>query len=444
MSFKDWNLTKSLLAALDELGVQEPTAVQTAVFSPAMAGKNLHVLAPTGTGKTWAYVLPVIRMWQFSSPRRIQTLVIVPTIELVEQVVQSFNQLSVGVDFKTIGVSGVGNIKTQVQEIRNGADVLVGTPGRLKDLILNGHVNPRYVKRIILDEVDQLMRSGFRNDIMQCMDAIPARRQELLFSATSTDELEEWISLSEKSFDRIEIEASGTVAQGVSQVAYSTLNYYTKFHLLCHLLRSHSSMKRTLVFAGNKSMADRLYHMMHEVFGDQIKVIHANKNPNKRLSTLEEFEEGRFRVLIASDLIARGIDIQSVSHVVNFVVPRHEEDYVHRIGRTGRASHLGDSITFVSPAEMEMWTAIADLVDFRDSLLELPDSNLESDLFLPEEEVNQFKLKLTNKRSNQEGGGAFHEKLNKNKKVPMKVTRADRMKAKYGKRYDANHGGGRK
>jgi ATP-dependent RNA helicase RhlE len=444
MSFEHWNLSKSLLRALDELGIHEPTPVQAFVYSPIMAGKNVHVVAPTGTGKTWAYALPILRQWQFSAQKRVQTIVIVPTIELVEQVVLAFDQLSAGTDVKTIGVSGVGNIKSQALEIRMGADVLVGTPGRVKDLILNGQLNPKSVKRLVLDEVDQLIRLGFRPDIVQCMDALPIRRQDLYFSATSTQELQDWISSNDRPFEQIVIQPNGAVAEGISQRAYATLNYYTKFNLLLYLLRDDETMKRVLVFAGNKSMADRLFHMMEEEFPDEVMVVHANKNPNKRMSTLASFEEGKCRILVASDLIARGVDIESVSHVINFMVPRQPEDYVHRIGRTGRALQQGDSITFVSPAEMDLWMEIVGLIDYQSALLTLPTASLQSDLFLPEEEVSQYAVKAPQRKIDPERGAAFHEKLDKNKKVPIKVTRADRMKAKYGKRYDANHGGGRK
>jgi ATP-dependent RNA helicase RhlE len=444
MSFENWNLSKSLLRALDELGVKEPTPVQSAVFSPIMAGKNVHVVAPTGTGKTWAYALPILRQWQYSSQKKIQTIVIVPTIELVEQVVSAFDQLAAGTDVRTIGASGIGNIKTQAMEIRAGADVLVGTPGRIKDLILNGQLNPKSVKRLVLDEVDQLIRLGFRPDIVQCMEVLPGRRQDLYFSATTTLELEEWISSSDRPFDRIVIQSGGAVAEGISQRAYAALNYYTKFNLLLYLLRDDATMKRVLVFAGNKSMADRVFHMLEEEFPNEVMVVHANKNPNKRISTIASFEEGRCRILVASDLIARGVDIESVSHVINFMVPRQPEDYVHRIGRTGRALQQGDSITFVSPAEMDLWTEIAALVDYSSALLALPKDSLRSDVFLPEEEVSQYSVKVPQRKADPSRGAAFHEKLDKNKKVPIKVTRADRMKAKYGKRYDANHGGGRK
>ncbi|MFM7725903.1 MAG: helicase-related protein, partial [Flavobacteriales bacterium] len=230
----------------------------------------------------------------------------------------------------------------------------------------------------------------------------------------------------------------GETAVGIEQRLYEAPNFYSKLNLLKHLLQTDASMTRVLVFAGGKRMADRLEFMVEEEFGAELAVIHANKNANKRLRTVQEFAEGQCRILVASDLLARGIDVEGVTHVINFMLPEAPEDYVHRIGRTGRAQRAGVAISMAAPYEESSLLAIEELMGKRVPRCEWPAVvTLSNDMLPDETERGPMPVKV--KAPKLDGGGAFHEKLDKNKKVPIKVTRADKMKAKYGKNYQGGH-----
>jgi ATP-dependent RNA helicase RhlE len=335
-------------------------------------------------------------------------------------------------------VYGGPNIKTQAAAIAEGTDVVIGTPGRMNDLVLNGTIPPRAVKKLVIDEVDQLLNLGFRNDLLHLIDLLPEKRQTLMFSATMTADVEGLIARYMQRVVRVEAALAGTTADTIDQQLYEAPNFYSKLNLLRFLLQTDESMRRVLVFAGGKRMADKLEFMLEDDFQGELAVIHSNKNTNKRLRTVEDFAEGRSRILVASDLLARGIDVEGVTHVVNFMMPEMPEDYVHRIGRTGRAMRAGVAISMCAPYEEEALEQIETLLGARIPRSTWPSTVALSDEILPEE-TERAPSPIKVKAPKLDGGGAFHEKLDKNKKVPIKVTRADKMKAKYGKRYQGGH-----
>ncbi len=438
MSFSDLNLNNALRNAIADLGFTEPTVIQSKAFAPIMAGHDVLGIAQTGTGKTLAYLMPIIRQWQFSAKKSVALLVVVPTKELVVQVEEEFKAIAKFTALRAVGVYGGPNIKAQAASISEGTDVVIGTPGRLNDLVLNGTIPPRAVKKLVIDEVDQLLNLGFRNDLLHLMDLLPAKRQTLMFSATMTADVEGIIARYMQRVVRIEAAVAGTTADTIEQRLYDAPNFYSKLNLLRFLLQTDESMQRVLVFAGGKRMADKLEFMLEDDFKGELAVIHANKNTNKRLRTVEDFAEGRSRILVASDLLARGIDVEGVTHVINFMMPEMPEDYVHRIGRTGRAMRAGVAISMCAPYEADSLENIETLLGERVPRAAWPREVIISDEILPEEterapSPNKVKVPKL------DGGGAFHEKLDKNKKVPIKVTRADKMKAKYGKRYQGGH-----
>jgi ATP-dependent RNA helicase RhlE len=437
-SFAQLNLNNALRNALDDLGYTEPTAIQLQAFAPVMAGNDVLGIAQTGTGKTFAYLMPLIRQWQFQQKKSVSMLVIVPTKELVVQVEEAFKQIAKYTSLRAVGVYGGPSIKNQAADIAQGTDVVIGTPGRINDLLLHGTINPRQVKKLVIDEVDQLLNLGFRSDLSHLLDVLPEKRQTLMFSATMTADVETIIAKYMQRVVRIDAATSGSTADGIEQRLYEAPNFYSKLNLLKHLLQSDESMTRVLVFAGGKRMADRLEFMLDDDFGDELAVIHSNKNANKRLRTVEEFAEGKSRILVASDLLARGVDVEGVTHVVNFVLPDAPEDYVHRIGRTGRAQRAGVAISMSAPYEEDSLQAIELLIGNRIPRCEWPSSVELSNEMLPDE-LDRGSMPVKVKAPKLEGGGAFHEKLDKNKKVPIKVTRADKMKAKYGKNYQGGH-----
>lgn len=438
VNFTDLNLNNALRNALDDLGFIEPTAIQSQAFAPIMAGNDVLGIAQTGTGKTLAYLMPLIRQWQFQQKKTVSMLIIVPTKELVVQVEEEFKEIAKYSSLRAVGVYGGPSIKTQAADIAKGTDVVIGTPGRVNDLLLHGTINPRQVKKLVIDEVDQLLNLGFRKDLMHLLDVLPEKRQTLMFSATMTADVETIIAAYMQRVVRIDVAVVGATAEGIEQRLYEAPNFYSKLNLLKYLLHSDASMQRVLVFAGGKRMADRLEFMLEDDFGSELAVIHANKNANKRLRTVEDFAAGKCRILVASDLLSRGIDVEGVTHVINFMMPQAPEDYVHRIGRTGRAQRAGVAISMAAPLEEESLQAIELLIGSRIPRIAWPSEVELSNETLPEE-LDRGPSPIKVKSPKLEGGGAFHEKLDKNKKVPIKVTRADKMKAKYGKNYQSGH-----
>jgi ATP-dependent RNA helicase RhlE len=434
MTFADLNLNKPLLNALDDLGYQHPTSIQQKVFSVIMSGRDVCGIAQTGTGKTFAYLLPLLRQMVFSKTRSPQLLILVPTRELVTQVVASIKELTSYMTLEVVGVYGGTNVNPQRMALEDGCDIVVGTPGRFYDLALTGAVKLNTIKKLVIDEVDEMLSLGFRTQLNNILDLLPPRRQNLLFSATITEEVE---TLMDRYFNnpvRIEAAPSGTPLAGIDQLGYAVPNFYTKVNLLAMLLSMDKGMTRVLVFAATKDLADKLYEELSGRFPGEAGVIHSNKEQNHRFNTVKQFQNGTYRFIIATDIIARGLDISEVSHVINFDVPEEPESYIHRIGRTGRFDKKGVAIVFIGEKDKERLAAIESLMKMEIPRMLLPEG-LEISTLLTEDEKPKVYMKVipVNVPKKGEGGGAFHDKLEKNKKVNVIVSHADRMKKKYGK-----------
>ena len=433
MTFEDLNLNKPLLNALADLKYTKPTTIQHKAFPVVMSGRDVVGIAQTGTGKTLSYLLPTLRQWEFSKDAVPRILVMVPTRELVTQVVETAQQLSKYMSVKVVGVYGGTNIKTQMAALYEGADIVVGTPGRIFDLALNGSLKMKSVKKLVIDEVDEMLSLGFRYQLTNILTLLPQKRQNLMFSATLTDEVEALINDFFNAPEKIEAAPAGSPLENITQTAYEVPNFNTKINLLDMLLSSDAEMKKVLVFTATKKMADDVYELIAPKFEGKIGVIHSNKSQNNRFDTVEKFQDGSYRVLIATDIIARGLDISEVSHVINFDVPDVPESYIHRIGRTGRADKKGISITFASPREDEFRTAIEGLMKFKIPVTPNPEGLEISDVLTRDEIPNNETRNIQDKFKIPEQGVAFHEKLAKNKKVNMHMTRAEKLKLKYGK-----------
>lgn len=434
MSFAALNLNASLQKALDDLGFREPTTIQERAFSVIMSGQDVCGIAQTGTGKTFAYLMPLLRQYKFTKDPFPRIIILVPTRELVLQVVQSLRQLSKYMSLVTVGVYGGVNMKPQAAAVENGADIVVGTPGRLMDLALNGSLRLKMVRQLVIDEVDEMLGLGFRTQLNNILDLLPPKRQNLLFSATITEEVEQLMEAYFRSPVRIEAAPAGAPLDSIAQVGYEVPNFYTKVNLLQLLLREEKSMSRVLVFVATKSLADQLFQEMEPAFPEQVGIIHSNKEQNQRFRAVERFQSGECRVLIATDIIARGLDISDVTHVVNFDLPEQAEQYIHRIGRTGRADKEGHSIAFITPKEKDLQDAIEALMQKEIPLLPLPEALTISDVLTADEQPKvRMRETLIQLPALNTGGAAFHEKSAKNKKVNVKVTHAEKMKKKYGK-----------
>ena len=434
MTFEELNLNKPLLNALTDLGYTTPTPIQQTVFSVVMSGKDVCGIAQTGTGKTFAYLLPCLRQFQFSKDRLPQLLIIVPTRELVVQVVEAVKQLTPYMNLAVVGIYGGVNIKPQIAEVEQGMDVLVATPGRLIDLSIKGLLKTKTIKRLVIDEVDEMLNLGFRTQLTTILDLLPVRRQNLLFSATMTEEVEGLIETYFNNPVRVEAAPVGTPLENISQTAYAVPNFYTKINLLELLLRQDADMTKVLVFVATKNLANQLYEQLEAKFPEQIGVIHSNKEQNHRFNSVRQFQEGNYRILIATDIIARGLDVAEVSHVVNFDIPEVPEMYIHRIGRTGRADKNGIAIAFITEKEKEQQATIEQLMNYAIPILPLPEDLVISDV-LTEDEKPKVNMKNPGVKIHLSDtfGGAFHEKIEKNKKVNVRRNHAEEMMKKYGK-----------
>mgnify|MGYP000355232686 CR=1 FL=1 len=433
MTFEDLNLNKPLLNALSDLNYTTPTTIQGKVFSVMMSGQDVCGIAQTGTGKTFAYLLPCLRLWKFSKERFPQILVIVPTRELVVQVVEAVQKLTKYMNVTTVGVYGGVNMRGQIVEMRAGLDVLVATPGRLFDLILNGALNTKAIKKLIIDEVDEMLNLGFRTQLKNILDLLPAKRQNLMFSATITEDVELIIEEYFNNPIRVEAAPTGTPLENIQQTGYYVPNFYTKVNLLHLLLTENAEMTKVLVFVATKSLADQLYEQLTEKFPDKVGVIHSNKEQNHRFNTVNQFKNGNYRFIIATDIIARGIDIAEVTHVINFDTPEVPEQYIHRIGRTGRVDKKGISITFITEKEKEYQEKIENLMNYQIPILPLPEK-LEISDELTEDEKPKIFMKFAEVTAPNPEAPAFHEKTAKNKKVNNKIRHVDKMMKKYGKK----------
>jgi ATP-dependent RNA helicase RhlE len=434
MTFDQLNLNAPLLKALDELGFTQPTTIQEKAFSVIMSGKDVCGIAQTGTGKTYAYLLPCLRQMTFSKDRFPQLLILVPTRELVVQVVEAAKKLSAYRSLEVVGVYGGVNMKPQAAAIINGLDILVATPGRLYDLILNGALKTKGIKKLIIDEVDEMLNLGFRPQLRNIMDLLPEKRQNLMFSATITEEVEQLIETYFNNPVKIEAAPTGTPLENINQVAYEVPNFYTKINLLDLLLKENDEMSKVLVFAASKRLADQIYEQMEEKFPGAVGVIHSNKEQNHRFNTVKQFKEGTYRFIIATDIVARGIDIAEVTHVINFDLPEVPENYIHRIGRTGRADRKGVAISFITEKEEESREKIETLMNYAVPVMPLP-GHLDISNVLTEDEMpkiihKEIKLKLPKR---EDVGPAFHPKSAKNSRTNKKVKHADKMMEKYGK-----------
>lgn len=418
MTFEDLNINTPLLNAIADLGYVYPTPIQAEAFSVVMSGKDVIGVAQTGTGKTFAYLLPILRQLNYSEQKNPRILIIVPTRELVLQVVKEIEKLTRYMTVRFAGVYGGTNINTQKQIVYNGLDILVATPGRLMDLYMTGILRMNSIQKLVIDEVDEMLKLGFRPQVESVLEILPNKRQNLMFSATLTDDVEALIMSFFYQPQKIEIAPHGTPIEKIIQKAYHVPNFFTKVNLLAHLLENDATLEKVLVFVSTKKLADRLEEQLLKKFPNEtFGVIHSNKSQNQRFNVLEKFKDGTYRTIIATDIIARGLDIVDVSHVINFDMPSEPGDYIHRIGRTGRADKDGEAITFINEAEIEFQMAIEQLMRKAIQLEPLPDEIEISNIYTDEERPAMGDKNYLKTPSLKTSKGAFHEKKKKNIKA---------------------------
>jgi ATP-dependent RNA helicase RhlE len=416
-AFLDFDLPKSLQKAVDELGFDRPTPIQERAFPVIMSGRDMMGIAQTGTGKTFAYLLPLLKQYKFTPTHTPKIVILVPTRELVVQVCEEVEKLTKYMSVRTIGIYGGVNINTQKTAVFEGIDILVGTPGRVMDLALDNYLRFDEARKLVIDEFDEMLNLGFRPQITSILAMMKTKRQNILFSATMTDEVNEVL---EDYFDfpeEVSLAQSGTPLEQIEQTSYHVPNFNTKVNLLKHLL-ADESMERVLIFVNNKKIADMLHERIEADFPDEFGLIHSNKSQNYRLQSMAAFQNGELRGLITTDVMARGLDIRNISHVINFEMPEIPEQYIHRIGRTGRADATGTAISFITPREEEIKLEVEVLMNLEVPIQEIPQEVEISTLLIgPEKDKEPVKFLL--KKPKLTGGSAFHEKADKNKKVNL-------------------------
>ena len=409
-TFEDFKLNKQLLNAVEEAGYTTPTPVQEQTIPLIQAGHDVMGIAQTGTGKTAAFVLPLLMKVKYAQGKNPRALILTPTRELAMQIEEQIKILGKYTDIRFLSIYGGVGPKTQIETIQKGIDILIATPGRLMEIYLKGELVLKELKTLILDEADKMMDMGFMPQIRRVLEVIPRKRQNLLFSATMQERVEK-LSAEFLEFPmKVEVTPSATPVETVSQVLYQVPNLPTKIHLLQHLLRDEAAFHRVMIFTKSKKNADNVFHFLARKGTGEARVIHGNKGQNARINSMDAFRSGEVRFLVATDVAARGIDISDVSHVINFDVPIIYEDYVHRIGRTGRALKEGSSITFANEAEMIHIREIEKIIKMSIPEAPLPPEVKVTKTTFDEKQDIDKEIDNQKRKSDPDYKGAFHEK----------------------------------
>lgn len=409
-------ITKQLRSAIDDLGFVKPTPIQVESFPVLRSGADIVGIAQTGTGKTLAYMLPILQDIKFQKIDTPRVLVLVPTRELVLQVVDRINEFAKYMNVRVVGVYGGTNINTQKKACALGVDIVVATPGRLYDLAACRALQLKTVKQLVIDEVDVMLDLGFRIQLANIFSILPERRQNIMFSATMTEEVDALIDAYFIKPKKISIALSGTPLNNISQTCFRVRNFYTKVNLLNHLLLDKELFSKVLIFVPNKKHADMVFELLEEQYASELCVIHSNKTQNYRIRSIKQFDEGINRILVSTDVMARGLDLDKISHVVNFNTPVFSENYMHRIGRTGRAEEKGNSILFFTDKEEISKNEIESLMDYQIPQSDFPTEVEENEQLLPEErDVAKISKNRSTETTLRDAG--YHDKKEKNQKV---------------------------
>lgn len=430
-SFEEFKLNRQILNAVADAGYTEATPIQEKAIAPVLSGQDIFGIAETGTGKTAAFVLPILMQLKYAQGENPRALILSPTRELAMQIAEQVKLFSTYTDLRSLVIFGGIGPKTQKEQIAKGIDILIATPGRFLDLYLAGDINTQSLKFLVLDEADKMMDMGFIGSIHRILEIVPRKRQNLLFSATMSDLVQKIAGDFLKNPVVIEASQQATPAANVTQRLYYVPNFKTKINLLQHLLKDDEAFTRLIIFCKTKAVADNIFSFIERRYGSEnVRVIHANKGQNTRINSINNFKEGNIRVLVATDVASRGIDVSDVSHVINFDVPIIIEDYVHRIGRTGRAFAKGDAITFATEAEKYYIRKIEKLIRQYIPVAEIPEGVYIDETPYEERQQIAKEIDLQKRKEDPDFKGAFHEK--KNAKVIEQRAR-DKAKAKAGK-----------
>lgn len=426
-SFESLSLTRQFINALEDLEFREPTEVQQKCMKPILAGQDVIGVAPTGTGKSAAYLLPLLQTIKYAQGTLCRCLILVPTKELSIQVFEMCTDLAKYTDIRVLPLYGGVGKKDQIEQLEKGVDLIIATPGRFHELYMLGHIPTKKIKHLVLDEADRMMDMGFIPQLRSILEILPVKKQKLLFSATFGERVEE---LSHEFMEfplKIEVAPSATTVETVSQVKYQVANQLTKIEFLLHLLED-KSFNRVIIFTKTKEIATQLNKYLIRRQLGEVRTMHGNKGQNARLNAFKDFKEGNVRVLVTTDVAARGVDIPMVSHVINFDVPNFYEDYVHRIGRTGRAKKVGASITFYHQADVYHLNKIEKLIQMEIPEESIPESIVLQPFLEDENKAQLMEIDHQKRLEDPDFKGAFHEK-----KAPPVAKNKKRFKSRKGR-----------
>lgn len=402
-----------MLDAVADTGFESPTEIQQKCIPLITGGQHVIGIAQTGTGKTAAYLLPLIMKVRYAQGTEARALILVPTKELVIQVFAQASALAKYTDLRIVEIYGGVGPKTQLEKIKTGVDILIATPGRLLELYQRNELGVKQIKTLVLDEADKMMDMGFMPQLRRIFEVIPSKRQNVLLSATFPEKVER---LADEFLDfavRVAVTPQATVATKVSQELYFVPNTLTKIHFLEHLLQDEKDFNRVMIFTRTKDLANNLYKYLERKKIGPVRVIHSNKGQNSRINAMNEFKEGKLRILVSTDVASRGIDVTNVSHVINFDVPIMYEDYVHRTGRTGRAFQEGKAITFATDAEKYHIDKIEKIIREKIPVKKLPRHIEVAETEFDELQSMAREIDRQKRYEDPEFKGAFHEKKGK-------------------------------
>jgi len=411
-SFENFNLNRQLLNAVADLGFDQPTEIQQKCIPVITGGQEVIGIAQTGTGKTAAYLLPVMMKVKYAQGVEPRAVILAPTKELTVQIAEHARQLAKYTDLRILPIYGGVGVKGQIDAIQKGIDIIIATPGQFMEIYLRGELPVKVIKTLVLDEADRMMDMGFMPQLRKIFEVIPRKRQNLLFSATFSDRVER-LSAEFLEFPiRVEVTPPATTAKQVRQELYEIPNIKTKINFLEYLLRDQEVFNRVMIFTRTKENADNIFKYLDRKDLGPVRVIHSNKGQNSRMNAVNEFKDGKLRILVTTDVTARGIDVTKVSHVINFDVPILYEDYVHRIGRTGRAFQDGMAITFVNPAEAYHVEKIESLIREKIPVKKLPAEIEIADTSREEAKEMAREIDFQKRKEDPTFKGAFHKRKN--------------------------------
>lgn len=412
-SFNRWEafkLNKQLLSAIKEAGFETPTEIQQKSIPLIMGGQEVIGIAQTGTGKTAAYLIPILMKVKFAQGKEPRALILGPTKELVVQLAEHAKILAKYTDLRIACIYGGVGTKAQIDNLEQGVDILFATAGRFMELYLKKEIPVKQIKTLVLDEADRLMDMGFMHQLRKIFEVIPSKRQNLLFSATFSAKVEK---LSQDFLEfpiKIEVTPQATAAKQVEQELYHVPNLKTKINFLEYLLQDAERFSRVMIFTRTKESANNVFKYLERKGYGPVRVIHSNKGQNTRINAINEFKEGKIRILVSTDVSSRGIDVVNVSHVINFDVPNFYEDYIHRIGRTGRAFQEGKAITFVTRAEEYHVEKIEKLIREKIPVKSLPQAVAIEDTPFEESQLMAMEIDRQKRFEDPDFKGAFHQR----------------------------------